>query len=301
MNYTTKKTLRPTFDIIRLWTIIITAYIIGIKVDSIFIWPLLAMFSGAALHGFLILMHDAVHYSLYQNRFLNEFIGNTFCSNPCGFSVNRYRIQHLAHHKSVNTLRDPYFYGMQILKSYQLPKSKKELITVFFKNLLMCSLKEQYTGAKIWLVTSNFFSSEKKNDVVPLNNERIYVLLSISTFLSVIFYFGAWSFLVFHFVSLLFMAMFAHIRAISEHPYIRHNGDDKKMSFTVNAPTWENFFIAPCNANTHYAHHVNPNVPYYNLQKFSDSVVDNDNIVFNSYLFGKNSVFNEVTIKKHGQ
>jgi fatty acid desaturase len=184
---------------------------------------------------------------------------------------------------------------MQLIKSYQLPKSKKELITVFLKNLFGFSINEQYAGARLWLVTSNFFSSEKVDGVIPLKQERFYALGSIIIFLSTIAYFGAWSFFVFHFVSLLFMAMFVHIRAISEHPYIRHNGNDKEMSFTVNAPVWETFFIAPCNANTHYAHHVDPNVPYFNLQKFSNSILDKNNIVFDSYLFGKRSVFNKVT------
>jgi fatty acid desaturase len=63
---------------------------------------------GAGQHRLTNLAHEASHYMLFRNRWLNEFISDWFCLFPMWSSTHQYRLQHLAHHQFVNDPeRDP--------------------------------------------------------------------------------------------------------------------------------------------------------------------------------------------------
>jgi fatty acid desaturase len=63
---------------------------------------------GACQHRLSTLAHEASHYMLFRNRFLNEFVSDWFCMFPMWSTTHHYRLQHLAHHQYVNDPeRDP--------------------------------------------------------------------------------------------------------------------------------------------------------------------------------------------------
>jgi fatty acid desaturase len=63
---------------------------------------------GAGQHRLTGLTHEASHYLLFKNRYLNEIVSDVFCMFPLWSSTNFYRLQHLAHHQYVNDpVRDP--------------------------------------------------------------------------------------------------------------------------------------------------------------------------------------------------
>jgi fatty acid desaturase len=63
---------------------------------------------GAQQHRLATLGHEAVHYVLFRNRFLNELISDWFCMFPLLSTTQYYRPQHLGHHQFVNDPdRDP--------------------------------------------------------------------------------------------------------------------------------------------------------------------------------------------------
>src|SRR5262245_54717779 len=49
---------------------------------------------GACQHRLTNLAHEASHYMLFRNRFLNEFISDWFCLFPMWSSTHQYRLQH---------------------------------------------------------------------------------------------------------------------------------------------------------------------------------------------------------------
>jgi fatty acid desaturase len=63
---------------------------------------------GASQHRLATLGHEAVHYVLFRNHYLNELISDWFCMFPLLSTTHFYRPQHLGHHQFVNDPeRDP--------------------------------------------------------------------------------------------------------------------------------------------------------------------------------------------------
>ncbi len=73
--------------------------------------PILALavvLVGALQHRLAGLGHEASHYSLLKNKFLNDLFGDIFCMLPILSTVHFYRVFHLAHHQFTNDpARDP--------------------------------------------------------------------------------------------------------------------------------------------------------------------------------------------------
>src|SRR5262249_39639630 len=63
---------------------------------------------GVLQHRLAGLGHEAAHYTLLKNKFLNDLVGDLFCMFPILATVHFYRIFHLAHHQFTNDPeRDP--------------------------------------------------------------------------------------------------------------------------------------------------------------------------------------------------
>jgi fatty acid desaturase len=63
---------------------------------------------GMGQHRLVMLGHEASHYILFRNRWLNELAGDWLCFFPILSTTHNYRLQHLAHHQYVNDPeRDP--------------------------------------------------------------------------------------------------------------------------------------------------------------------------------------------------
>jgi fatty acid desaturase len=63
---------------------------------------------GVGQHQLVGLAHEAAHYILFRNRYLNELASDWLCLFPLFSTTLHYRLQHLAHHQYVNDpQRDP--------------------------------------------------------------------------------------------------------------------------------------------------------------------------------------------------
>ena len=69
---------------------------------------------GALQHHLANLAHEAVHHTLFKNRYLNDLVSEWLCSFPMFSSTFHYGLHHLAHHQFVNDpVRDPDISQMQ--------------------------------------------------------------------------------------------------------------------------------------------------------------------------------------------
>lgn len=63
---------------------------------------------GGLQHRLAGLGHEASHYTLLKDKFLNDLVGDLFCMFPLLATVHLYRLFHLAHHQYTNDPeRDP--------------------------------------------------------------------------------------------------------------------------------------------------------------------------------------------------
>ena len=142
------------FYLIRTYVLIATTiggavwfYFFQVSAGFSFLWNLPVVFAailmiGALQHHLASLAHEAVHHSLFRNRYLNDMISEWFCSFPMFSSTFHYGLHHLAHHQFVNDpVRDPDISQMQ-MSGHRLsfPVLKQEFISVLLQQLWLPNL-----------------------------------------------------------------------------------------------------------------------------------------------------------------
>lgn len=97
---------------------------------------------GALQHHLANLAHEAVHHTLFKNRYLNDMVSEWLCSFPMFSSTFHYGLHHLAHHQFVNDpVRDPDI--SQLQKSghrLTFPIVREEFLDVLFRQMWVPNL-----------------------------------------------------------------------------------------------------------------------------------------------------------------
>jgi fatty acid desaturase len=97
---------------------------------------------GALQHHLANLAHEAVHHTLFKNRYLNDMVSEWLCSFPMFSSTFHYGLHHLAHHQFVNDpIRDPDI--SQLQKSghrLSFPIMRDEFLDVLFRQMWVPNL-----------------------------------------------------------------------------------------------------------------------------------------------------------------
>ncbi|MEX0611987.1 MAG: fatty acid desaturase, partial [Pirellulales bacterium] len=97
---------------------------------------------GALQHHLANLAHEAVHHTLFKNRYLNDLTSELLCSFPMFSSTFHYGLHHLAHHQFVNDpVRDPDISQLQ-MSGHRLsfPILKQEFLEVLFRQMWVPNL-----------------------------------------------------------------------------------------------------------------------------------------------------------------
>jgi fatty acid desaturase len=93
--------------------------------------PLLYVFTvvliGARQYALLILMHAATHYRLLKNRRLNDVVADLFLAWPTLLGLRGFRCNHLAHHRFLNSARDPDLLSKTDDPHFRIPDEKGRL------------------------------------------------------------------------------------------------------------------------------------------------------------------------------
>jgi fatty acid desaturase len=217
---------------------------------------------GARMHALAILMHDATHYRFLKNRKWNDLLTNIFTMYPIFTSIEKYRKNHLAHHKELNTDHDPDWVAKLGKRAFTFPKTKAEFILTVASYLVL------YQGIMdaVWFLKRFGGKAQKqggkKEPVLP---KVVFYMILFST----LTIFGGWIyFLLFWMVPYLStFFMFQYIRSVAEHFGGLTYDDLLTSTRTVKTPLLERFIIAPHHVGYHLEHHLYPGVPFYNLPK----------------------------------
>ena len=93
--------------ILHAWALILGTMALFVWWPNPFTFLLAIMVIGTRQLGLAILMHDAAHGLLFENRQLNEWAGDWLCAAPVFTSLHLYRPYHLQHHRHTQQAEDP--------------------------------------------------------------------------------------------------------------------------------------------------------------------------------------------------
>jgi fatty acid desaturase len=270
-QYKKKSLVKTISTLVILWAQIALTIFVAIKIDSLFTLILAIPIIGSRQHALGILSHDATHWLLCENRKLNDFLGNFFCSWPLFYSLEGFRYQHLPHHRAPNSKDDPDWTRRLGHPQWTFPMQKSKLLTIFALDLLGLNTFQfikRYKDAK--KVTKKKKASARE---LQLHWFLLFILL-LTTCLTII---SSWKYF-FLYWTLPFLTWFKfirRIRAIVEHFGARESYRQQNTRTILLNPL-ESFLVMPLNVNYHLEHHLIPNIPWYHLRKVHQYYLEND-------------------------
>ena len=266
-SYTALRPHITFFAILIDWAIIIMAVYSGHYYGNIFLSLLAIIVIGSRQHSLSTLSHDFVHYSVFKNKVVSEYIGNISTSWPLFYRTSGFRSQHLMHHRHLNTINDPDLLRRYKLEDWTFPKKPKSLSFLLLRDLLGLNFHQ---NIKKLYILHNKNGVHKKN----FKKESLALVLTqaffyIGLLILIVVSNNILNFLIFWIIPFATYHKFIkRIRAISEHFAIPNNNYKEQTRTTIINPI-ESFLICPRNINYHLEHHLYPNVPWYNLKRLS--------------------------------
>ena len=223
------------------------------------IYALAVIVIGSRINGLGGLMHDAAHYRAYENRQLNDLIGEILAL-PTSASMAGYRNTHFAHHRELNSEKDPDWQRNVGLKEFEFPAPCASVLMYFAQYL---------AGLKIGAALFGFHKNKETRDV-PAAVARAR-LVFFAGLLAASIALGFWKLVLLYWIVPLLTVFLAirYLRNVAEHYAVEHE-NVLNESRTVLAPFWELWLIAPWGLNYHLEHHLFPSVPCFRLKELHE-------------------------------
>ena len=253
------------------WLVIAVTIYACLQFMNPLMYILAVVIIGARMHALAILMHDATHFRFLKNRYWNDMVSNLLTMYPLFTSIAIYRQNHLRHHQHLNTDHDPDWVAKFGKPAFTFPKSKTEFIGTLLSYLVL------YLGVKdaVWFL-QRFQAPDAKTHTAE--EARWPKFLFYAVLFATLTLTGTWLYyLMFWFVPYLSsFFMFQYIRSVAEH-YGEMAYDNMLTSTrTVKTNAFERFLIAPHQVAYHLEHHLYPGVPYYNLPKLHELLMEQE-------------------------
>jgi fatty acid desaturase len=218
------------------------------------VYVLAVIVIGSRINGLGGLMHDAAHYRAYTNRALNDFIGE-IVALPTTASMAGYRNSHFAHHRELNSERDPDWTRNVGLEEFEFPAKP----TTFLRRV-----GQYLSGLKLKASLGGFHKNKETRDIpAAIARARMFFFASL-ILMSIVF--GFWKLILLYWIvplATVFLAI-RYVRNVAEHYAVEHE-HVLNESRAVIAPFWELWLIAPWGLNYHLEHHLFPGVPCFRL------------------------------------
>lgn len=240
------------------WLAIAIAVVIYVRLSNPFLLPIFVMWIGARQHALAILMHEGAHYHLFKNRKVNELVSEVILAWPLFITTRAYRGPHFAHHRHVNTARDPDLMRKQHAE-WVFPKTWTALGLLLLRDVLGLNTHQQISEAAD--LSDERKETSQGTDYHAMMRGLYYILV-----LAIVTYFRLWpTFLLLWILpTLTWLKMILRIRSIAEHFAIENDHVYTRTRTTLPS-LFEKWFIAPKNINYHLEHHLYPSVPFSRL------------------------------------
>lgn len=234
---------------------------------SLPLYVLILLLIGTRFHALGVLMHEATHYRILKNKKINDIIGEVLLAWPLLTTMYSYRKNHFAHHRHVNTDKDPDWLRRVDDHDHDFPKSRSDFFITCARYLFGFNIIEEIRKAAVM----------NKNNPAPTNIRfsriALYALLVGSSII-----FGFWHCLILYWGLPFFTAFFLimYIRGVAEHYGSMEYENALNHTRHTEANWLEKILFAPNNVHYHLDHHLYPAVPFYNLPKLHKLLMQNE-------------------------
>ena len=243
------------------WSLIVATIYLCQRYWNPLLYIFAVAFIGARQHALLILMHDGVHYRLFRNRPLNDWVSEVLLAWPHLVSARAYRKNHFAHHKYLNSPQDPDWKRREGDPAWIFPQAAPTLAKMLFRDV------SGLNALVLLRLAASLVSADKASAAFLVARYGFYEVA-----VSAIVYAGAFKGLVIYWLVPLFtwLVFIMRIRSIAEHHAIEPAGAAYPSIRTTRTGLMERIFLAPKNVNYHIEHHFFPSVPFYRLPELHE-------------------------------
>ncbi|WP_246174318.1 fatty acid desaturase family protein [Bradyrhizobium paxllaeri] len=229
--------------------------------------------SCALAQAMLLWVHEASHFSLFDDRRVNDIWSDVFFAGPIGITVAAYRERHSSHHAHLGTDldQDGYPYHIDV-------RGRRALMAAMGRTLI------GLTG--LWLARTKYIG-RRSESVPPVSPRWVGPLITVVfnlTLVSLCVLSGRWYlYAVLWVYPIVAVAVALNIvRSVAEHqpedfPQFR-DGVEAAMRPVVRTTVpgrFEKWMLYQANFNYHVEHHLFPTVPRHNLGKLHLHLVAN--------------------------
>ncbi len=257
------------------WSVLQEFLAIGALVAAALVWwtpwvviPCVILI-GTRQHALFVLAHEAAHYRLFEQRWLNDCAGR-LCGTLQGLSMRTYRVIHRLHHNNLYTELDP---DTALHGGY--PRGKAYLAKKLLKDLTGLTAWKTYAyflgGAPALNTQTNLairplddtsgkLRDEARSDRNMVVAFHVLALIAFAASGHLVEYLVLW---ILPLVTV--VQAILRLRAIAEHGATTDFSSPLTAARTNLVPAWLGWLVFPHHVNYHIEHHLYASVPQYNL------------------------------------
>jgi len=265
------RTLNPYaawWGILHCWGVILGTWAVAVIWTNPLTILLGIMIIGTRQLGLGVLGHDAAHFTLFNNKALNDWCAEWLMNRPLlGATVLGYRKYHLGHHKFTQQPNDPDLY-----LSKPFPAERASLRRKIIRDLTGQTGFKQYGSALREAFKGKTLTESLHNGLQRLGPNIAINLVFLGGFALT----GKWYlyFLLWWVPALTWNRFVTRLRNIAEHGAVPDNDDRLRNTRTVIANWIERAFIAPYRVNYHLEHHLLVSCPFYRLPRMHKLLIE---------------------------
>lgn len=215
-----------------------------------------------------ILLHEGAHYLLHPNRKVNDMLAD-LCGMPLLTTCRNYRAYHLAHHEHCGDLqKDPERLTYAAMGYHYRPHNRfRDFAKMLAQDLLGVS------AVRFLLAMNRYLKTDPERPLLTARD--VWRLIAfVCAPLSLAAAFGLFAEVLLLWCLPLFTLSFLLLKL---HGMGEHTGETGPTEFQR---SWHHqphpvvdFFIYPIRSGFHVAHHLYPNVPWYNMKSFHNQLM----------------------------